>query len=69
MQFLVAVPDMLTDGESAAQTQEWEQSTGEVLALLCLSPVRTAGETKNELLDVAVALRFERGQQSFDALL
>ena len=32
-QLLVRVPDVVTDGEAAAEVQEWEHRGGEVLAL------------------------------------
>ena len=67
-QLLVRVPDVVTDGEAAAEVQEREHGGGEVLTLGRFAPVRTAGEAKDEGFDGGVALRLERGDQGVDAL-
>ena len=67
-QLLVAVPDMVANGEAAAEVHEWEHRGGEILALGRFAPVGATGETKDEGFDGGVALRLERGNQGVDAL-
>lgn len=67
-QLLVRVPDVVANGEAAAEVQEREHGGGEVLALGRFAPVGAAGEAKDEGFNGGVALRLERGNQGVDAL-
>jgi len=60
-QLLVAVPDMVADGQATTEVQEREYRGGEVLALGSFAPVGTAGETKDESFDGGVTLGSQGG--------
>lgn len=56
-QLLITVPDVVADGEAAAEVQEREHRDGEVLALGRFAPVVTTGEAKDEGFNGGIALR------------
>lgn len=56
-QLLVRVPDVVADGETAAEVLEWEHRGGEVLTLGRFAPVVSTGEAKDEGFNGGIALR------------